>query len=185
MIDVSMETGMRKRYRIAFAGLVVAVAGLLVVQALRPRHREPGFQGRTVRDWAMELAMYAYGDTHKSANAIRCTGTNAIPTLLEMLQRKDPPVLPRVRAVLLRYARSYCPKSQALLYRLTDRFRPCAAGERRAAVYAFRALGADAGQASSALRDLYARNRASSIEWEIGLALMAVDPDAAAKLGVK
>ncbi len=84
---------MPKRVYIALAVLLVILAGVIAWQGLRLREREPEYQGRGLRTWLRE----ARGQSNRQARgraeaAIRQIGTNAIPTLLEMLRQKDSPL---------------------------------------------------------------------------------------------
>ena len=87
---------MNKRLRIIIGLLLASVLGLLVWQA--PGPREPVFEGRTLTSWldhhvATSAASPPYNSPgwKKADEALRSIGTNAIPTLLEMIRAKDPP----------------------------------------------------------------------------------------------
>ena len=77
--------------RILFALLSLAALGLVWL-LLPARESEPVYQGKPLRYW---LALYTSGSgdviehAAQADEAIRHIGTNAIPTLLEMLQEKD------------------------------------------------------------------------------------------------
>ena len=86
---------MRKRYRIALAILLVAVAGVIGWQIFR--FHEPVYHGKRLTGWLEQ-----YGTNHWSAGrngeldkqaeaAIRQIGTNAIPLYLEMIATKQSP----------------------------------------------------------------------------------------------
>src|SRR6266478_9343107 len=86
-----------KRRRILVIGFaLVSGLGLLVWRASGPR--EPVFEGRTLTSWldhhvATSAARPPYDSPGwlKADQALRRIGTNAIPTLLEMIRAKDPP----------------------------------------------------------------------------------------------
>lgn len=67
--------------------LLVVVAGLLVaaVFALRPRGDTVVYQGKSIREWAIAASA---GDTEAIA-ALRSLDTNAIPGLVDLLQRQE------------------------------------------------------------------------------------------------
>jgi HEAT repeat protein len=78
---------MRKRFLIALAALIVALAGVIAWQALR--EREPVYQGKRLTLW-LYAAYSGHGRNGEGAEeAVRQAGTNAIPTLLRMLRAKD------------------------------------------------------------------------------------------------
>src|SRR5882724_1788868 len=89
--------GMSKRIGIVTGFLLVAVVGSLLWRASGPR--EPVFEGRALTSWldhhvASSAASPPYGSPgwKKADEAIRRIGTNAIPTLLEMIRVKDRPL---------------------------------------------------------------------------------------------
>jgi len=83
---------MRKRYRIALAVLLVAVAGVIAWELLRLR--EPLYQGKALTVW---LTPQRYSGTfdawqaqvRKADEAVLRIGSKAVPALLRMLQAKD------------------------------------------------------------------------------------------------
>jgi hypothetical protein len=85
---------MRKRVQIALAVLVVAIAGVMAFELLRPhQEREPVYQGKPLRVWLAQCE-HAWarqeGQAQEEAEvAIARIGTNAIPTLLKMLGQRD------------------------------------------------------------------------------------------------
>src|SRR5437773_5748631 len=86
---------MNKRLAIVIAFLLVTVLGLLIWGPSRPR--DPVFEGRTLTSWldhhvASSAASPPYNSPgwKKADQALRSIGTNAIPTLLEMIRAKDP-----------------------------------------------------------------------------------------------
>ena len=88
-----------KRHRILVIGFLLAGGlGLLVWRA--SGRREPVFEGRTLTSWldhhvASSAARPPYDSPgwQKADQALRRIGTNAIPTLLQMIRAKDPPPL--------------------------------------------------------------------------------------------
>jgi len=77
----------RKRVRIAVAVLVVFLMGTVGWCLLPSPEREPIYQGRGLRAWLWEY--YNGGNLVGVTNAVREMGTNAIPTLLRMLRKRD------------------------------------------------------------------------------------------------
>jgi len=87
------STAMRKRVRIALAVWLVAIAGVVAWQALRPLEREPVYQGKRLRTW---LSEYLWASARRdgrtqdlAAGAVLQIGTNAVPILLNMLCKED------------------------------------------------------------------------------------------------
>src|SRR5690349_15798059 len=79
----------------------VAAASVTIIVAIAwavTRRAEPVFEGRPLTVWlnhhvASSAAVPPYGSPgwREADRALRAIGTNAIPTLLEMIQAKDPP----------------------------------------------------------------------------------------------
>src|SRR2546428_11263531 len=89
---------MSKRIGIVTGLLLAGVVGSLLWRASGPR--EPVFEGRALTSWldhhvASSAASPPYNSPgwKKADDALRSIGTNAIPTLLEMIRAKDPPTL--------------------------------------------------------------------------------------------
>ena len=84
---------MKKRGRIALAVSLAAIAGVVLWQASGPRAREPVYQGKGLRVWLSEnyYARPALNGPGLEAarSGLRQIGTNAIPTLLDLLRKKD------------------------------------------------------------------------------------------------
>src|SRR4030095_7442610 len=87
---------MNKRFRSVTGLLLASVLGLAVWRARGSR--EPVFEGRSLRSWldhhvtsSAAVPPYNSPGWKKADEALRAIGTNAIPTLLEMLRAKDPP----------------------------------------------------------------------------------------------
>jgi HEAT repeat protein len=87
------DGGVRKRVQTALAVLLVAIAGVVAVQVLRPKEPEPVYQGKTLRVWLAQCEHAWAKQDGKSQDeaevAIARIGTNAIPTLLNMLSKED------------------------------------------------------------------------------------------------
>src|SRR5690349_17412541 len=85
----------KRRLRTITVGILLAgVLGLVIWRAARPR--EPVYEGRTLSRWldhhvASTAARPPYGTPgwKEADKALRTIGTNAIPTLLQMLRAKD------------------------------------------------------------------------------------------------
>ncbi|HTL16582.1 MAG TPA: HEAT repeat domain-containing protein [Patescibacteria group bacterium] len=93
---------MRKRARIALAILLLGITGIAAFRVLYPADRGPVYQGKPLRAW---LRDYAGWDTTPkewaqakiaAEEAIRHIGTNAIPTLLKLVQKREPPRMSRL-----------------------------------------------------------------------------------------
>ena len=98
---------MRTRVRIALAVWLGAIVGMLLWQGLR--EREPTYQGKGLRVWLRE-ARQERGQAiqqGKAAVAVRHIGTNAIPTLLAMLGRRDSPLVGESYNLLRRHFREF------------------------------------------------------------------------------
>jgi hypothetical protein len=145
---------MRKRLAIAVAVLVFAALVATVWHSLPPR--EPVYQGRPLSGWlndyiyALPTIYRADAATRAAAHsaviaAVRAIGTNAIPFLLEMLQRPDDS---RLRLLLL--------KADSIANR---RFHiPSAWQVRDEGLAGFEALGAEASNAVPALIRIHQEN---------------------------
>ena len=87
-------TGVKKRWRIIIAGLVLVLLGVLAWVVFTPG--EPEYEGKPLSFWLAEaVVLHATDDgtwkvDHKKAEAaMEHFGTNAIPTLLQMLRARD------------------------------------------------------------------------------------------------
>jgi len=83
----------RKTRRYLLVTLLIAVLGFAPWLLLRP-DPEPTYQGKPLTDWCYQYAGNSFLDSNtelqkQAETAIRTIGTNAIPTLLRMLQARD------------------------------------------------------------------------------------------------
>ncbi len=71
--------------------VIVAVGILLALVWMSPRHEEPVYQGKTMREWIEAYCVSRPGmDAHTQAEAaLRKIGANGIPVLLKMIQTPD------------------------------------------------------------------------------------------------
>jgi len=85
---------MKRLSRVALAGLLIALAGLVWLMVLGRGSREPFYDGKPLSEWLRAFDYYAKPDqpgtsVRDARRAIRAAGTNAIPTLLRMLRATD------------------------------------------------------------------------------------------------
>ena len=190
---------MIKRVQIALALLLVALAGLITWQGLRLR--EPVYEGKRLSSWlnTYRLSGLAGVETwqvrteqQKADEAVRKAGTNALPTLLRMLRAKDSAL--KVKLVALAQKQHFI------------RINYTPAQERNyQASCAFGVLRAKAQSVVPALKEIADQNISQDSQWYaiaalafVGPpakeaipfllatnALKAIDPEAAAKAGVK
>jgi hypothetical protein len=84
---------MRKRFQIALAVLIVALAAVSAWLGLHAQKREPVYHGKPLRYWlrGYHAANGSWNESNPlmADEAVRLTGTNAIPTSLEMLSASD------------------------------------------------------------------------------------------------
>lgn len=81
---------MQTRVKIALAALFVVVLGLIAWENLG--EREPTYRGKSLSYW-LELSGRGVGGGEAEAEvAVRHIGTNAIPTLLRLIQANDSPI---------------------------------------------------------------------------------------------
>jgi hypothetical protein len=87
---------MHKRVRIALVVLLVVIGGVSAWQGLR--EREPVYKGKPLSVWLNAYRLHGLAgvetwqvrvEQQKADEAVRQAGTNALPTLLRMLQAKD------------------------------------------------------------------------------------------------
>src|SRR6266850_2573494 len=89
---------MRKRVKIALIILLFAVVGMVVWRAARSS--EPVYQGKQLSRW-LDEAFWTGGPNTQMTTAIQSMGTNALPTLLKMINSRDS----RFRSALVMYSR--------------------------------------------------------------------------------
>jgi HEAT repeats len=155
---------MSKRIGIVTGLLLAGVVGFLL---WRPREaREPVFEGRPLTSWldhhvAASDARPPYNSPgwKKADEALRVIGTNGIPTLLKMIQAKDPPpIVVKMLAMARRHG----------LLRRNYRY---AEPRQREAEYAFRMLGTNAANAVPELIGIYKANVSPSSQMYAALSL--------------
>lgn len=168
---------MTRRFRIGTGLLVAGAVGLLVWRASGPG--EPVFKDRTLTSWldhhvASSGASPPYGSPgwKKADEAIRDIGTNAIPTLLEMIRAKDrPPFVLKLMETARRLG-------------LTQRKYRHAMSRHEEAEYAFEMLGTNAVSAVPELIRIYERNVSPSSQMCAALALGHIVREAQAAIPV-
>jgi hypothetical protein len=98
---------MRNRVRIPLAVMLATIAGLIVWQVLR--EREPVYQGKGLRVWLKEARQEKRQAIQqgKAEAAVRQIGTNAIPTLLDMLRKRDSLLAGKSLNLLKRHPREF------------------------------------------------------------------------------
>jgi hypothetical protein len=166
---------MSKRVEIV-AGLLLAVAVGLVFWRVSGS-REPVFEGRPLSNWldhhvASSSANPPYGSPgwKKADEAIRHIGTNAIPTLLEMIRASDRPA----------FVIKVMNKARSLgLMRSMYRY---ASLRHEEAEYAFKMLGTNAASAVPELSRIYEQNISASSQRCAALALGHIGRGAQAAL---
>jgi len=156
----------RKRRRLGWAALFLAILCALAWQLSRTR--EPVYQGKPLSAW---LRYYALGadprEALKANQAVREIGTNAIPTLLRMLQRKDSALKVKLLALGQR--------------QLFVRIPYVAAVDRKVeAIQAFGVLGSSARSAVPELVQLYEQSIPGDpqSQWQAVAALSCIGPAA-------
>jgi HEAT repeat protein len=163
---------MGKKRRILLAMLPVALLAWFAWQMMK--QREPVYEGKPLGVW-----LEGYDPSNRDAPigrweadlAVRQIGTDAIPTLLRMLQARDSAVKLKLIAVAQR--------------RHLIRIKHIPAALRNwEAVRGFEELGARASNAVPALIEMYDRDESSQwlTRWEIGLALGYIGPPAMAAI---
>jgi HEAT repeat protein len=169
---------MRKRVHIAVAVLVVAFAGVVAWRTLtlRPHDTEPVYQGKGLRAWLHEYRPGRAAVALRAEKAIRQIGTNGIPTLLDMLRKKDSPLASKlIRFWHLHIERvSYLPN----WVRGPAWSRNSAETVNCEGAYGFAILGADAQQAVPALIDICERSISPCSESAARGALVSIGPAA-------
>jgi hypothetical protein len=83
---------MNKRRRTALTISIAAVLGGVTWLAARVPGDEPVYEGKPLEVWLLGYRSPEPGRYEKAAEITRLAGTNAIPTLLRMLEADDPPL---------------------------------------------------------------------------------------------
>jgi hypothetical protein len=158
---------MTKRNRIATVVVLVAVMGLVLWRTAGPE--EPAYEGKKLTSWldhhvASSSATPPYGSPgwKKADEALRAIGTNAIPTLLQMLRAKDPP--PFLRTLMTMAGR--------LGFSVFNR--RYAMPQHDEAEYAFQILGTNGVSAVPGLIRIYEENISASSQRNTALALGSI-----------
>jgi hypothetical protein len=156
----------------------------MVWPVLRPQEREPVYQGKGLRVWLAEYYYATLGQGGErraiAASGIRHIGTNAIPTLLNMLRKKDSPV---VSTLIVLWERHIIFSHYNLpgWVRLPSWYRTKAMVLNAQASMGFEVLRADARQAVPALIEIYDQHISAMSGFYAGRALIAIGPDAVRK----
>jgi len=171
---------MRKRVYVPVAFLLVAIVGVITWQVLHEHEREPVYQGKRLSAWLREYRSALNvidGDREEAGktarNAIQAIGTNAIPTLVRMLGKKDSFVVSKLLALWNRHF-----SSLPRWARYPGWLRHQAAFLNNYAEHGFEILGADAQQAVPALIALYEQNVSPYSQVATSRALIAIGPAA-------
>jgi len=135
---------MGKRLEIAIAVLAVALVGVIGWQVAQPTQPEPLYEGKTLSAWLKASEKQKSGDDPFS-QAVRQTGTNAIPTLLLWLRAKDSVLKAKLMDLAQRQHLVEIEYQGALKWNA-------------AAKHAFRALGTNAESAVPALAGIVNEN---------------------------
>lgn len=164
--DLSAQQLIRRRWRIFMLSLLVAIpcVGLARLLLYKPSPPEPVYQGRRLSEW---LAHKQDG-THVhvgTEEAIRQIGTNAIPTLLQMLRAHDSPL----KLKLMDLAQ----KQHVIPIHWTS-----AEDHNIAATYAFQILRATASNAVPALIEIYEKRISGQSAWCVVYSLYDIGPAA-------
>jgi len=145
---------MRRRVGITIVTFLASISAIILWQLLRLR--EPVYQGKRLSVWLQRYSSDA--DAAEVDEALRTTGTNAIPTLLENLRSKD-------SALRLKLA------SLGVHYTLAET-------RHMRAERGFRALGEAASNAVPMLIEIYEQNPSTSAREAAGNALVETGPAA-------
>jgi hypothetical protein len=94
-----------KWLKIALVVLAVALVGVICWQVVRPSD-EPVYKGRTLTSWLENYARVPLDgyirQEHETDMAVSQIGTNAVPTLLRLLHKKDSAFKVKLMALLAR-----------------------------------------------------------------------------------
>ena len=160
---------MRKQSRIVAAVVLVASLAIFSWQTLRPR--EPMYKGKPLSEW---LEAYASPDatgillrqkSPESDEAMLHFGTNAIPTLLQMLSGHDGP--------MKRWLLGQLRKQRFIAINISS-----ASERNRLATYAFKILGPSASNAVPALISIHERHYSYDSQYAVDIALAHIAPPA-------
>jgi HEAT repeat protein len=172
---------MRKRVQVALAILSVALVSVIVWHG--SHEREPVYQGKGLRAWLGEYYDWGFSSSTVARNgrnaaeaAVRQIGTNAIPTLLDMLRKKDSPLVTKLIPVWSRHvARTpYLPMWVAF----PSWYQVHAEVLNHQASMGFEILRTNARPAVPALINLYEENISPSSQNYVSRSLIAIGPDA-------
>jgi len=165
----------RKTRRYLLVTLLIAVLGFASWLLLRP-DPEPSYQGKPLSYWLEGLAL---GSTPpaQANEAVRQIGTNAIPTLLRMLKMRDS----NFKLNFIHFASKHHVISMNYLSYIWFRTAEIRHYE---AISGFTCLGSQARSAVPELIKLLA-DPSKDIKNDAATALKKIDPEAAAKAGVK
>ncbi|MGO8925639.1 MAG: HEAT repeat domain-containing protein [Limisphaerales bacterium] len=163
---------MIKRVQIALAVLLVMLAGVIEWQVLRPQEREPVYQGKRLQVWLLEYLLdNNSGNSKMAGDAVQQIGTNAIPTLLKMLGKKNSKLVDwwdrHISEIL------YLPVDVRYPWYYHRAFYL-----HQEAEMGFKILGADAQQAVPRLIRIYEQNISESSQGSASRALIAIGPAA-------
>jgi HEAT repeat protein len=171
---------MRKRVQVALAVLLVAIVGVIAWQVLGDREPEPVYQGKALREWLRQYRLVlSAGDEERvqarnmAEGAVRHIGTNAIPSLLKMLGKKDSSIVAKMVGLWNRHYYSI-----PVWARHPGWYRNQAAFLNENAALGFKILAADAQQAVPALIRLYEQNISVHSQAATSRALIAIGPAA-------
>ena len=162
---------MHRRVKIAFAALVALSLGALAWVALRPA--EPVYKGKPLSQWIApslsepDRGAMSWTERGQQADeAVSHFGTNAVPTLLRMLESTDPPLTTRLIDLAER---------RVTYIKFASAAERNAAGQR-----GFEVLGAAASNAVPALLRIAHRNLSPASQSATIMALGAIGPPARA-----
>jgi hypothetical protein len=179
---------MHQRIHITLAVLLVAVVGVMVWQALCPQEREPVYRGKGLRLWLREYRSGLNTGVEErvqardmAEGAVRQIGTNAIPTLLKMLSKKNSSLVSKLIDLWNRHLlwNRYLPR----WVRSPHWYKNQAAYLNEDAELGFEILGADAQQAVPALIIIYEQNISPRSQGATSRALNAIG-SAAQKMAI-
>ncbi|MDB6067957.1 MAG: repeat protein [Pedosphaera sp.] len=151
---------MRTPQKIAITSLLLIVVCALASHAFLPQ--KPAYNGKDLNAW---LADFHKGDPQAAGEAVRHIGTNSVPTLLRLLQKKDSSL--KVKSVKM--AR----KQQIIVIRFVP-----ARMHMQDALSAFRSLGPQASNAVPALVVLLDQNHTPETRAAAAEALGLIGPAA-------